>query len=79
MMVSLAGANLLSMQDKRPGREARRICGCRDIARATQWCFHRTHRDARLAKRAGRAITSKNLRRLLLRRLWVLVDGWEME
>jgi len=66
------------MQDKRPGREAGRRRGCRDIARATQWCLQRTLRDARLATRTGRAITSKNLRRLLLRRLWAVVDEWEM-
>jgi len=63
------------MQDNRPGTDAGRPHGCRTLARATQWCLRRTEHDARLAKKAGRAITARNLRRLLLRRLWEVAEA----
>jgi hypothetical protein len=42
----------------------------RTQARALTWRYKRTKRDDRLAKRSGRPITKKNLRRPLLRQLW---------
>jgi len=73
--LSVTRISILSMQDNRPGTDAGRPHGCRTLARATQWCLRRTERDARLAKKAGRPITSRNLRRLLLRRLWAVVEA----
>lgn len=66
------------MPPTRPGTDAGRPIGCRTRDRALRWCLTRTLRDAALASRQGRQITSHNLRRLWLRRVWGVVEGWEV-
>lgn len=67
------------MHPTRPGTDAGGLIGCRSRERALRWCLKRTLRDARLASRTGRSITSHNLRRLLSRRVWAVMDGWQVE
>ncbi|HEX3356642.1 MAG TPA: hypothetical protein VHS31_06630 [Tepidisphaeraceae bacterium] len=48
--------------------------GFRSLERAIIWCFVRTARDDRLAKAAGRPLAGRNVGRLLLRRLGMVLD-----
>jgi len=56
------------MENFDPGKDARRSRRFRSAERAFWWSVLRTERDRRLAEAAGRPITARNLRRLLMRR-----------